>query len=81
MNKNLLTLLVIIILATVMYIISGLPQPEITTCTQEAFICPGGSTVKRSGPNCEFSPCPKIVKEEPTATPSASLAPTNKILR
>lgn len=27
-------------------------------CTMEAKICPDGSSVGRSGPNCEFSPCP-----------------------
>jgi len=27
-------------------------------CTMEAKICPDGSSVGRSGPNCEFAPCP-----------------------
>lgn len=27
-------------------------------CTMEAKMCPDGSYVGRSGPNCEFSPCP-----------------------
>jgi hypothetical protein len=27
-------------------------------CTTEAKICPDGSAVGRSGPNCEFAPCP-----------------------
>lgn len=27
-------------------------------CTDEAKICPDGSAVGRTGPNCEFSPCP-----------------------
>lgn len=27
-------------------------------CTMEARICPDGSSVGRSGPNCEFTPCP-----------------------
>ena len=29
-------------------------------CTEEAKICPDGSTVGRTGPNCEFTPCPEI---------------------
>lgn len=33
------------------------PIPEVA-CTQEAKICPDGSSVGREGPNCEFSPCP-----------------------
>lgn len=31
------------------------------TCTQEAKICPDGSTVFRNGPTCEFTSCPVIV--------------------
>jgi hypothetical protein len=27
-------------------------------CTMEAKVCPDGSSVGRTGPNCEFSPCP-----------------------
>ncbi|MFH1211010.1 MAG: hypothetical protein V1645_03775 [archaeon] len=27
-------------------------------CDMEAKICPDGSSVGRSGPNCEFAPCP-----------------------
>lgn len=27
-------------------------------CTQEAKLCPDGSYVERTGPNCEFAPCP-----------------------
>lgn len=27
-------------------------------CTQEAKLCPDGSSVGRTGPNCEFAPCP-----------------------
>lgn len=28
-------------------------------CTQEAKLCPDGSSVGRTGPNCEFAPCPQ----------------------
>lgn len=73
MNKNLITLIIIVVSATIMYIISGLPQTETITCTKEAFICRDGSSVYRNGPKCEFAACPKVIKEEPTATPSASL--------
>lgn len=27
-------------------------------CTMEAKVCPDGSSVGRTGPNCEFAPCP-----------------------
>ncbi len=31
---------------------------RVVACTEEAKICPDGSAVGRSGPNCEFAPCP-----------------------
>jgi len=37
------------------------PSPKPTpphACTAEAKICPDGSAVGRTGPNCEFAPCP-----------------------
>lgn len=37
---------------------------EPIACTMEAKICPDGSAVGRTGPNCEFAPCPG---EEPVA--------------
>lgn len=43
--------------------VSELPLPTIaqgegTVCTMDAMICPNGTTVGRSGPNCEFV-CPQ----------------------
>ncbi|MEK7571910.1 MAG: hypothetical protein AAB553_06585 [Patescibacteria group bacterium] len=34
------------------------PEAEQTVCTMDALVCPDGSTVGRSGPNCAFV-CPK----------------------
>ncbi|MBW3019573.1 hypothetical protein KY329_05310 [Candidatus Woesearchaeota archaeon] len=31
---------------------------EMVACTEEAKLCPDGSAVGRTGPNCEFAPCP-----------------------
>ncbi len=36
----------------------GCLQPPQQACTQEAKLCPDGSSVGRTGPNCEFAPCP-----------------------
>ncbi|MFH0819701.1 MAG: hypothetical protein V1892_01575 [bacterium] len=33
-------------------------QPEEQQCTMEAKVCPDGSSVGRTGPKCEFAPCP-----------------------
>ena len=44
--------------------ITQAPTPKPTSiddrkifCTQEAKLCPDGSYVSRTGPNCEFTPC------------------------
>ncbi|GEM_PF-2990518 len=34
------------------------PAPDQKACSQEAKICPDGSAVGRTGPNCEFAACP-----------------------
>jgi hypothetical protein len=33
-------------------------SPTGIMCTQEAKLCPDGSAVGRTGPNCEFAACP-----------------------
>lgn len=40
--------------------VSPVPVNE-TACTKELKICPDGTSVGRTGPNCEFSACPSIV--------------------
>ncbi|OGK42011.1 hypothetical protein A3A74_07960 [Candidatus Roizmanbacteria bacterium RIFCSPLOWO2_01_FULL_35_13] len=46
-------------------------SPTIKACTEEGRICPDGSTVVRSGPNCEFAECPVFIPPpSPTATDS-----------
>lgn len=45
---------------------AALITPTITqiaqkTCSLEAKVCPDGSSVGRSGPNCEFAPCPTVI--------------------
>jgi hypothetical protein len=34
-------------------------SPEPVACTMEAKLCSDGSYVGRTGPNCEFAPCPE----------------------
>lgn len=36
----------------------SISQPTYKGCTEEAKVCPDGSYVGRSGPNCEFAKCP-----------------------
>lgn len=55
-------------------------------CTEEAKLCPGGTTVSRTGPNCEFTPCPNNtlpdhpgLTEEPIAIPGSGAKDEGKI--
>ena len=45
-------------------------------CTEEAKLCPDGSAVGRTGPNCEFAACPaiNIVVTPPTPIPTKKIA-------
>lgn len=57
-------------------------EPAQVACTQEARMCPNGSFVSRTGPHCEFSPCPKDelpayrgISEEPFQAPTPVTPP------
>lgn len=67
MNNKVLALIiggvVILLLAIIMILVPastdapiGGEQPRF--CTEDAKICPDGSAVGRTGPNCEFAKCP-----------------------
>jgi hypothetical protein len=51
------------------------PTNDAKSCTLETKICPDGSSVGRTGPNCEFTPCPTINKSEPQTSPIDSNLP------
>lgn len=40
-------------------------NPDAVACTMEALICPDGTAVGRSGPDCSFAPCPTPVVSTP----------------
>ncbi len=50
-----LTLIAMSVIA--LQIFSG--QKSQVACTMEAKLCPDGSSVGRTGPSCEFAPCPQ----------------------
>jgi hypothetical protein len=62
MGKRLLILVVLlaifIVLGLIVGTFDGARQPA--ACTLEAKLCPDGSSVGRSGPKCEFDPCPNV---------------------
>ena len=47
-------------------------SPTGKACTKEAKLCPDGTYVGRTGPNCEFAPCPFFIAPSlPAASDSA----------
>lgn len=66
-----LGLVVVALLAAIAYVIgikffSGAPKQ--IACTADAKVCDDGTSVGRSGPNCEFDACP-VFSVAPEATP------------
>lgn len=51
------------------YLVKSANPPK-KACTMEAKLCPDGSSVGRTGPNCEFAPCPQITTAQPSPTPN-----------
>lgn len=49
-------------------------------CTDEAKICPDGTAVGRTGPNCEFAPCPTNTNAPRNANTNTKTANTNQPL-
>lgn len=48
-----------VVLVALAYTVPGVLHPQTpVACTTEAKICPDGSAVGRTGPNCEFAACP-----------------------
>lgn len=53
--------------------------PGSVACTMEARICPDGSAVGRTGPNCEFAECPTVATS--TGGGGGSISPYNSGVR
>ncbi len=60
--SNKLILGIIVLIIVIVGLVFAAKKTEAPTtpraCTEEAKICPDGSSVGRTGPNCEFAPCP-----------------------
>ena len=54
-------------------------DPNVTACTLEAKICPDGSAVGRTGPNCEFAACPSTKEDDVTETADDEAVATETI--
>jgi hypothetical protein len=58
-----IVIFVIILLAGAVYLVFTLiSKDRQVACTMEAKLCPDGSAVGRTSPNCEFAPCPNNYK-------------------
>ncbi len=74
MNKLILSLAVIVLVGMgAIYVAHSKKEtikenPDQVVCTMEAKMCPDGSYVGRSGPACEFTPCPDAQTKEETTT-------------
>lgn len=58
-----LSIIIVIVVVAVLgaagyFVYKQYSAPKPIACTQEAKLCPDGSSVGRTGPNCEFTPCP-----------------------
>ena len=88
MFKNLLIVIVGLAVVGALYafVVPALPvKVEPVACTQEAMICPDGSAVGRTGPNCEFAACPTVSTSTATVTGTvvgtALVGPTCPVMR
>jgi hypothetical protein len=68
-NKGIAAILIVLIIIGVLvlggiyyFLVKKTQKP--VSCTLEAKICPDGSTVGRTGPNCEFAECPAEKSDE-----------------
>ncbi len=54
-------------------------SPPGKACTLEAKVCPDGSSVGRTGPNCEFAVCPSGsgYTNKPNSSPNPKVCQTN----
>ncbi len=66
-DKKLVFIVIAVLLLAGVFVLArwrpGAPEP--VYCTQEAKLCPDGSYVGRTGPKCEFAPCPNATSTPP----------------
>jgi len=67
-QKGISSIVIILIIVGVLIIAGGVwyqqtQKEKPVTCIQDAKLCPDGSYVSRTGPNCEFVACPESKNE------------------
>lgn len=73
MQKTYILISLVVIIGAAVLVGLNMRNKEIplVACTMEAKLCPDGSAVGRTGPNCEFTACSEVVPET-TPTPTAT---------
>lgn len=51
---------ILVAIGVVFFAVTVEKQPQPVACTEEAKVCPDGSAVGRTGPQCEFAKCPEV---------------------
>ena len=59
-------IVLLLVIGTASAVFLLVSKPKQAVCTVEVKICPDGSSVGRTGPNCEFSPCPTPTQDPTT---------------
>ncbi len=78
-----LVLVVVALLVAIAYVVGMkffTPKTDQMACTLEAKVCEDGTSVGRSGPNCEFDACPAVVAtptDVPVSTATSSATPSS----
>lgn len=60
---------------------TSVPTPGPVACTEEANICPDGSYISRTGPQCQFSACPTNTVATNGITGTVLLGPSCPVMR
>lgn len=78
-DTHLVSALILFVVVILAFLLSyqGYLSRQRPACTEEARVCANGTTVTRSGPACEFAPCPNDnlpdkpgITEEPLQAPA-----------
>lgn len=68
MNHKKGLLIAVAFASTGFFTLQGCQKAEMkppVACTEEAKVCPDGSAVGRTGPDCSFAPCPQMEEPKP----------------
>ena len=82
-TKTIILVIIILILLIFgsVYFLNKPQTPNFISCTMEAKLCPDGSYVGRTGPNCEFEQCPVLTAKNSGIKGTAMLGPICPVMK